>query len=650
MSVHNFQADINELLNLIINAFYSNREVFLRELLSNASDAIDKKRHEDLSQQIVDKKYEIKISRDLEEKKLIIEDTGIGMDEQDLIQHLSTIAKSGTKEFVKQLKEKSDLIGQFGVGFYSSFLVADHVDVYTRKGDGASYKWHSDANQVYTIEVLEDPLPTGTKIVLHLKEESHDFLQEQTIQRVVSAYSQFITYPISLYVEREYPVEEEEVEEAEEADGTVVEEEEEEKEQEKKPPKMEKRWEWVRINGEQPLWYKRPNEPTESEYHNLYRVLSKDFEEPLYYRHFVTEGSFEFRGILYIPKQTPYNFMTDFSRDKRNIRLYAKKVMILPQLEKHMMADWMNFVCGVIDSSDLPLNVSREMLQQTKVLNAMKAQIKKQTMTMIEDLSRDKEKYEQFYDVFRKNIKLGIHEGEEDLLKYIRLYCNTKTERISLDEYLEKHCKPDQKSFYYMGGDDGDKSVFTKIYRDKGYNVLLFDEPIDEFMLQRVSRYKEKDFVNIGKDHQAPWEQEEDKDKEIPEEHKEFCAWFHKNIRDVNVESVRFSKTLTDANDPPCLILSSKYGWTGNMEKLMTSQPLNDNKKYVSFMKKKLIELNQHHPIISAMMGSYKEAEEETVKKAKLLYQAYLLHSGYTMDIENAEEFTSLLNEVLLKN
>lgn len=642
MSVHNFQADISELLNLIINAFYSNREVFLRELLSNASDAIDKQRHHDLSQQIVDRQYEIKISRDMEGKKLIIEDTGIGMDEDDLVQHLSTIAKSGTKEFVKQLKEKSDLIGQFGVGFYSSFLVADHVDVYTRKGEGTSYKWHSDANQVYTIEVLDESLPCGTRIVLHLKEESYDFLKEDVIKRIVSAYSQFITYPISLYVEREYPVEEEEQEE----EGTVVEEEEEKKQP---PKKMEKRWEWLRINGEQPLWYKRPNEPTESEYFNLYKVLSKDVDEPLYYRHFVTEGSFEFRGILYIPKQTPYNFLTDFSRDKRNIRLYAKKVMILPQLEKHMMADWMNFVCGVIDSSDLPLNVSREMLQQTKVLNAMKAQIKKQTMTMIEDLAQDKDKYEKFYDVFRKNIKLGIHEGEEDLLKYIRVYCNTKTERISLDEYIENHCKPEQKSFYYMGGDDGDKSIFTKIYRDKGYSVLLFDEPIDEFMLTRVSRYKEKDFVNIGKDHEAPWEQKEE-EQDIPEQQKEFCEWFQKSIRDVNVESVRFSKTLTDTNDPPCLILSSKYAWTGNMEKLMTSQPLNDNKQYVSLMKKKLIELNLHHPIIKAMIDSYKDSEDQTVKRAKLLYQAYLLHSGYTMDMDTAEEFTSLLDEMLLKN
>jgi molecular chaperone HtpG len=650
--VHAFQADISELLNLIINAFYSSKDVFLRELISNSSDSLDKRKHSDLTEKIVDGEYKIRISTDKEAKTLTIEDTGIGMSKEDLVNHLSTIAKSGTKEFVKQLTEKSDQIGQFGVGFYSSFLVADRVDVYTRKGDGPAYKWSSTAHQTYSIDEVEDiGLDHGARIVLHIKEDSVDYLNPPTLRNIVSTHSSFIMYPIELLVEKEYDEPVEETEEVDEAEDGKVEEVEVDTEAdaaaaEEKKPKTRKviKNEWENVTGQQPLWYKKPTEPTSLEYENLYKIVTKDYQDPLYWRHFSTEGAFEFRGILYIPSHTPYNFMTDFSRDKRNIKLYVRKVLVLQQLDKDIMPDWMNFVSGVIDSADMPLNVSREMLQQTKVLNAMKSQIKKQVMNMLNALVEDSTKYLKFYENFSRNLKLGIHEGDDSLLPFLRLRCNTNENIISLDDYISSYMKEDQKTLYYVTGEEGDKSVMTKVYRDRGYSVLFFNEPIDEFMLQRTTRYKEHDMVNIARDHKAPWDTEEEDSKKV--ENAEFCKWFQAVIDDSNVEAVRISKSLTQATDSACTIMSSRFGWTGNMEKLMMAQPLGDAKNS-SYMKgKKIVELNGGNSIVQKLVGSFTEDAEATRSLAKVLYQSSLVSSGFPLT--NPVEFSKMLQSVLV--
>lgn len=670
---HTFKADISELMNLIINAFYSSKDVFLRELVSNASDALDKRRHADLLKQELDRSYEIKIETDEKEKMLTIQDNGIGMNREDLVNHLSTIAKSGTKEFIQQLKEKSDMIGQFGVGFYSAFLVADKVDVYTKKVDEPAYKWSSQADQVYSIEEIPDYESVGTRIVLYIKDDSTDFLKESVIRKIVGTHSQFITYPITLLVEKTYDVpltdeeiaeleskkaeveeieetgEETKVEEIEETGKeTKVEEIEDGEEEEAIKTKKETRKEWEKINGEKPLWYRKVGEPTKEEYYNLYKVISKDFQEPLFYRHFSTEGIFEFRGILYIPSHTPYNFLTDFSRDKRNVRLYVKKVLVLQQLEKDMMPDWMNFVTGVIDSSDMPLNVSREMLQQTKVLNAMKTQIKKQVMNMLNELVDNQELYVKFYEAFHKNLKLGIHEGDNNLLPFLRIACNEKDNIVTLDEYIDGHLQTDQKSIYYITGEDGDRSVFTKLYRDRNYSVLLFSEPIDEFMLQRITKYKDFDFVNISKEHTVPWEKEDEK-AEDEESTKEFCEWFKKTLEDGSIDKVKISKTLTLETDTPCVVLSSKYGWTGNMEKLMKAQPLNDNSN-MSFMKgRKIVELNANHPVIKKLIAGWRSEDEEakTIQQtAQVVYQTSLISAGFP--IENPIEYSRLVQTLLV--
>jgi molecular chaperone HtpG len=663
-----FEANISELMNMIIHSFYSNRDVFLRELISNASDAIDKQRHTDLLNGVVDKTYGIRVDPLSRDGCLVIEDDGIGMDEEDLIRNLSTIATSGTKEFVRNLKEKSDMIGQFGVGFYSAFLVADRVDVITRKAGGPIMKWSSDADQFYTLETLdsEQQFPVnGTRIVLLLKDDAKEYLEETALRRIITRHSSFIQHPLSLYckktvtsddpdVNNDANGEEDEImeEEEEELEGkpTVVEEDIEETKDTTKPATTTTTTtqEWEKLNGGPPLWYMNASEIEGKEpYHALYKTISNDYADPLYWNHFQTEGNYEFRGILYIPSKLPYDMLGDRNREKRNIRLYVKKVLVLNELDKEMLPDWMNFVSGVIDSADLPLNVSREMLQQNKIVKALKTQLKKQVMKMLTELaSCEEETYAKFYENFHRHIKLGIHEGDDSLLSFLRLK-NTKTEgSITLDAYVEEHrVTEDQKSIYYITGTaPPQENAITRLYTEKGYCVLHFDEPIDEFMLQRLSKYKEYELININKDHVTPWasstEEEED------QEQKAFFEWAKKTLDgvDSDVDSVKKSNKLVSASDPPVAVLSSKWGWTGQMEKIMQAQPLGDAKS-MSYMKgKRIVELNSSHPVIKNLLDKFSttsEEEKDEVCKERLilLYRCGLLVGGYP--ISNANELVN---------
>lgn len=650
-----FEANISELMHIIVNSFYSNRDVFLRELISNSSDAIDKQRHYDLQNGIVGNEYGIRVNPLSTDKCLVLEDDGVGMDETDLVKHLSTIATSGTKEFVKNLSEKSDQIGQFGVGFYSAFLVADQVDVYTRKKGCDLYKWTSDANQFYTIEKLDNlEFPTnGTRIVLHLKEDSTSYLEEATLRRIISQYSSFILHPISLYIEKTVEVKEEEpetkeeiVEEVEEDDGKVtveeVEEEDEESKEEqvkeetkeKPAPKTEKVQEWEKMNGEPPIWYSKASDVTEEQYHALYKTMSKDWEKPLYWRHFQTEGAYEFRGILFIPSKVPFDMLGDRNRDKRNIKLYVKKVLVLNELDKEMLPDWMNFVTGVIDSADLPLNVSREMLQQNKIVKALKSQLKKQVMNMMNDLFSNDDLYNKFYESFSRHVKLGIHEGDETLMSFLKIKNSKNDQQISLESYVEEHLVGEQKSIYYVTGTEATDNVFTKLYVSKNYTVLFFDEPIDEFMLQRTTKYKDFELVNICKDHTTPWSNETTEEEK--EEQKAFLEWAKTCITDSNVESVKISTRLISEDDQPACVLSTKWGWTGNMEKIMAAQPLGDSKS-MAFMKgKRILELNSKHPIVKRVYANYTTDEFRAKSELGLLYQCSLLAGGYPVENTNA--------------
>jgi len=666
-------------MNMIIHSFYSNRDVFLRELISNSSDAIDKQRHTDLLNGIVDKTYGIRVDPLSKEGCLVVEDDGIGMDEEDLIRNLSTIATSGTKEFVRNLKEKSDMIGQFGVGFYSAFLVADRVDVITRKAGGPLMKWSSDADQFYTLETLdsdaaesESSFPeNGTRIVLLMKEDAKEYLEEAALRHIITRHSSFIQHPLSLYCKKTVTTpsadakaeaaeeetleeEEEELEDNASDKPTVVEEDIEDTTATTANPVKESTTttttitqEWEKLNGGPPLWYMNSSEVEGKEpYHALYKTISSDYADPLYWNHFQTEGNYEFRGILYIPSKLPYDMLGDRNREKRNIRLYVKKVLVLNELDKEMLPDWMNFVSGVIDSADLPLNVSREMLQQNKIVKALKTQLKKQVMKMLNELASDEKAYAKFYENFHRHIKLGIHEGDDSLLSFVRLK-NTKTQGVmTLDAYVEEHrVTEDQKSIYYITGTSPpQENAIARLYTEKGYCVLHFDEPIDEFMLQRLSKFKEYDLVNITKDHVTPWASSTDEEEDLEE--KAFLEWAKKTLDgvDSDVDSVKRSNKLILDSDPPVTVLSSKWGWTGQMEKIMQSQPLGDAKS-MSYMKgKRIVELNISHPVIKNLLNKFsstptEEKDEVCKERLLLLYRCGLLVGGYP--ISNANDLVN---------
>lgn len=658
VETHTFQADISELMNLIIHAFYSNRDVFLREVISNASDALDKKRHFDLTNNKLDEVYRIRVSVVDDKKKLVIEDTGIGMSKTEVIQNLSTIARSGTKEFVKALGQKSDQIGQFGVGFYSVFLVADSVDVYTQKQGDNVLKWSSNAQESYTLEETDAfsfEYGHGTRLELYLKEDATEYSEEATLRRIIQTHSSFIPYPIELWVSKEIddPDQEEKTETVVEEeivdddDGQVVEDvgdvDQEEKKEEAKEKKKKTVYEWEVLNKDKPIWYKSSSDVTEEEYSNLYKTLSKDYDGPLFYRHFQTEGAFEFRGIVYIPKRAPFDGFGDHQRQKRKIRLYVKNVLVLNELDKDMIPDWMNFVVGVIDSADLPLNVSREMLQQTKVLRALKTQLKKQILTMLSTLLDEKpDVYKDFYKEFQKNIKLGIHDGEDSLLRFLRISTTTPDKDVTLDEWVENF-REEQKHIYYATGEDAGRSVLTQLYETKGYPVLLFKEPIDEFMLQRVTKYKDYELVNIAKEHEVPWSTSV---TETHENYDAFCTWVTEQLQDTTLEKTRVSTILAQATDGPSCVLSSKHGWTGSMEKIMKSQPLGDAKTMLWMKGKKIFELNTHHPLIKQCFQTYTTDKDQVRQKISLLYQASLLAAGFPL--ENTSQFLDTIASSLV--
>jgi len=681
-----FQADIHELLNLIVHSFYSNRDIFLRELVSNASDALEKQRHLDIQRSKLDETYEIRIDPISLDKQLLIIDNGIGMTEEDVITKLSTIAKSGTKELLSKWNKESttDLIGQFGVGFYSAFLVASTVDVLTRSEGHPYVHWVSNADPYYTMEILEEEkvkienrMDHGTRILITINSECEDYLKESTIRKVLNQYSSFIRYPILLHVEKEREIkteddssknesvessleretnqDESKPEESERENEIAVEsttsaqdddevkleeyvsDDDDEKEKEKKtsPPKeilKETYRDWDRMNENIPIWYRPVSENQKEDYEALYKSLTGNWETPLFWRQFQTEGTFEFRGILFIPSRAPFDMMGKY-QEKRKIQVYVKRVLILSDLERDMLPDWMGFITGVIDSSDLPLNASREMLQQTSVVKAMKSQLKKQILTMLSELYTNDELYSKFYAEFHKNLKLGIHEGDESLLTYLKVKNSKDDKEISLEDYIQDYrLNEEQKTIYYVTEDNENTSSLGRVYIEKGYTLIRFTDAIDEFMLQKVSKFKEMELVNINKDHTVPWDSSSTNETEVNASQKtEFCQWLKDQIQDSDIDQVRISTKLVQATDDPGLLLASKWGWTGSMETIMKAQPLQDNRT-MSFMKgKKTLEVNWNHPYIQQLFQQYTNTPEEK-KNVSLFYYGCLISAGYPIE------------------
>ena len=647
-----FQAEINQLMSLIINTFYSNKEVFLRELISNSSDALDKIRYEslkDLDKLESEKDLKINIKLDKENNILSIEDTGIGMTRNDLINNLGTIAKSGTKGFMEKLENGGDLsmIGQFGVGFYSAYLVADSVKVITKHNDDEEHSWESNAGGSFVIKKSDTGLKRGTRLELTLKDDQSELLEETKIKDLIKKHSEFISYPLSLLVNKTRTIELEDDEEDGEEDGEkdsekegedsvkVEEVNEEESEEKKKKTKEENYTEWELVNVEKPIWCKNPDDVDVSEYNSFYKHISGDYDDCKKVKHFNVEGQLEFKGLLFIPKKAPMDTFEP-NKKKNNLKLYVRKVFITDDSEE-LCPDWMTFVKGVVDSEDLPLNISRETLQKNQIMKVMKKNIIKKCIEALTELSKE-EDYDEWYNEFSKNIKLGIHEdsGNRDKLAKLLKYVSSKSDGklVSLNDYI-KNMKETQKNIYYVSGESiksVQECIFLEKLKKKNIEVLLMCDPIDEYCMQQLKDFDDKKFVNISKEKLDLELSEEEKtvEEENKKKYEELCKCIQ-NILSNNVENVVVSNRLSNA---PCCLVTSEYGWTANMERIMKAQALRNDGMMNHMMGKKILEINVESDIVQELFRRLNaDKNDKTIKDITwLLYETTLLNSGFSLE------------------
>lgn len=609
----------------MINSIYTHREIFLRELISNASDAIDKiyyKALTDDSLKFEKSDYYIKIEADKENRTIKIIDSGIGMTKEELDENLGVIAKSGSLQFKKEneSKEGYDIIGQFGVGFYSSFLVADEVTVISKAlGSDEAYKWQSSGVDGYSIEPCEKET-VGTEIILKIKENSEEenydeYLEEYKLRSLIKKYSDFVRYPIKM-----------EVTSSKLKEGSEDEYEEFKEEQ--------------TINSMVPIWRKNKSELTKEDYENFYHEKHYGFDKPLSHVHISVDGMVSYNAILYIPENMPYDFYT--KEYEKGLELYSSGVMIMNKCSD-LLPDYFGFVKGIVDSEDLSLNISREMLQHDRQLKLIAKNIKNKIKGELETmLKNDREKYEKFFETFGRQLKYGVYSdfgANKDVLQdLLMFYSSNEKKLVTLAEYVSR-MPEDQKYIYYASGESIDrieKLPQTELVLEKGYEILYFIEDVDEFAIKMLMNYKEKDFKSVSdSDLGIESDKEESEDKAVEEENKDLFSSMKEILSD-KVKAVRVSKRLK--NHPVCLATDGEI--TIEMEKVLNSMPNNQKIKA-----EKILELNVHHDVFKALKEAYENDKDKFTLYTNLLYNQAILIEG--LSLEDPLEFTNNICKIM---
>lgn len=659
-----FSADIQQLMSLIINTFYSNKDIFLRELISNASDALDKIRHQGITQPEKLKDQErlyVRITANKANNTITIEDSGIGMSKNELIGCLGTIARSGTKAFMESIQAGGDIsmIGQFGVGFYSAYLVADRVTVISKSPeDPQTWVWESAAGGSFTITEADasiEQISRGVRIVLHMKDDQVEYVEERRIRDLIKKHSEFISFPIELSVEKtvekEVSVSEEEEEVTAAATDDAAPEDKDKKtdedepkiedvdEAKKKPAKKkvkEVTHSWEQLNKNKPIWMRKSEDVTNEEYATFYKQLTNDWEDHAGVKHFSVEGQLEFKAIIFVPKRAPFDLF-ETRQKKNNIKLYVRRVFIMDDCED-LLPEWLGFVKGVVDSEDLPLNISRESLQQNKILKVIKKNLVKKCLEQFAEMAENKPEYLKFYNNFSKSIKLGIHEDTTNRQKITELlrFNSSKSgdDLVSMREYVDR-MKEGQKEIYYITGESiqaVSNSPFLEGLKSRDYEVLYLVDPIDEYAVQQLHEYDGKKLRSCTKEGLNIADDEESKKKleDLKAEFEPLCKLMKEVLHD-RVDKIVVGQRITNS---PCVLVTSEYSWTANMERIMKAQALRNNSMSSVMSCKKTMEINPSHSIMIELKS--KGEADKTDKTVKdliwLLYDTSLLTSGFTLD------------------